>query len=332
MAVNVESLKAAQARGLTVGLVPAPGTPLPLRLEIDDFIQDTELANLYFLALASYMSEEAAKTPFSYFEISGIHGQPNRSWNRQPPSSDWVPNTPNGDARRYTYCAHSSLVFPTWHRAYLAQFEQGLYVHAAALAPALRAEKVLERFRIPYFDPLLPRQVAGRQYTYGIPIILTLPRINVKRTADGPWTLMDNPLYSYKFSNADRAQMNFRSWGNLRNPSQFTMRAYDFQRDQPNHEILMRAFDNLYNPNVNLSTQGFDNLYRVMTDERQTWTTMSNSGRSGDLGMNSLEGFHDNLHVQISWGMPFRADRSPRGHMSNPDFAAFDPSFWLHHW
>jgi len=190
------------------------------------------------------------------------------------------------------------------------------------LAPALRAEKVLDRFRIPYFDPLLPRQTANRQFIYGIPIILTLPKINVKKTADGPWVPMDNPLYSYKFSNADRAQMNFRNWGNLRNPSQFTMRAYDFQKDQPNHEILIKAFDNLYNPSVNLSTQGFDNLYRVMTDERQTWTTMSNSGRSSDLGMNSLEGFHDNLHVQISWGMPFRADRSPMGHMSNPDFAA----------
>jgi len=123
MAVNLDALKAAQAKGQTAGLIPKPGSPPPLRLEIDDFIQDTELANLYFLAMASYMSEEAAKTPFSYFEISGIHGQPNRSWNRQPQSTEWVANTRNGDARKYSYCAHSSLVFPTWHRAYLAQFE-----------------------------------------------------------------------------------------------------------------------------------------------------------------------------------------------------------------
>lgn len=323
MAVNVDALNAAQARGWTTGLVPPPGTPPPLRLEIDDFLLDTELANLYFLAMASYMGEEAARSPFSYFEISGIHGQPNRPWDGQPQSSEWVPNTPNGDARKYSYCAHSSLVFPTWHRAYLAQFEQGLYVHAAAFAPALRAEKVLERFRIPYFDPLLPRQTAGQhQIIYGIPIIFTLPKIRVKRTADGPWAPMDNPLYSYRFSNATRTQMDFSSWGNLRNPSQLTMRAYDFQRDQPNHEVLMRAFDNLYNPSINLSTQAFDNLYRVMTDEKQTWETMSNSGRSADLGMNSLEGFHDNLHVQISWGLPGKVDSSPRGHMSDPDFAA----------
>ena len=190
---------------------------------------------------------------------------------------------------------------------------------------------MLDRFRIPFFDPLLPRQLGNRQYTYGIPIIFTLPRINVKKTAEGPWEPMDNPLYSYKFGDAGRAEMNFSSWGSLRNPSRFTMRAYDFQRDQPNHEILIRAFDNLYNPNLNLSTQGFDNLYRVMMDDRQTWATMSNSARSGDLGMNSLEGFHDNLHVQVSWGMPGRVNQSPRGHMSNPDFAAFDPTFWLHH-
>jgi tyrosinase len=123
MAVNLDALKTAQARGWTTGLVPNPGSPLPLRLEIDDFLQDTELANLYFLALVSYMSEQAAKSPFSYYEIAGIHGQPNRSWNRQPQSSEWVPNGPDRGARRYSYCAHSSLVFPTWHRAYLAQYE-----------------------------------------------------------------------------------------------------------------------------------------------------------------------------------------------------------------
>lgn len=182
---------------------------------------------------------------------------------------------------------------------------------------------MLERFRIPYFDPLLPRQLANGRYTYGIPIIMTLPEINVKRTADGPWTPMPNPLYSFRFNDAARRELDFRNWSGLRNPSQQTMRAYDFQRDRPNHQVLMQAFDNLYNPINNLSSPGFDTLYRVMVDERQTWVTMSNSARSNDLGMNSLEGFHDNLHVQLAWGLPGRPNgRAPLGHMSTQAFAA----------
>jgi len=121
MSVDINALKAAQANGLTVGVVPKAGTPLPLRLEIDDFLQDTELANLYFLALESFQSDKESVKAFSYYEISGIHGQPHRAWdgvtsaNFQPTGQ---PKDPNSG-----YCSHGSAIFPTWHRAYLAQFE-----------------------------------------------------------------------------------------------------------------------------------------------------------------------------------------------------------------
>ncbi|KAK1962827.1 hypothetical protein LY78DRAFT_557754, partial [Colletotrichum sublineola] len=57
MSVDVSALRSAQARGLTVGVIPK-GVDRPLRLEIDDFLQDTELANLYFLAFEAFMSKE----------------------------------------------------------------------------------------------------------------------------------------------------------------------------------------------------------------------------------------------------------------------------------
>jgi len=45
-----------------------------LRLEIDDFLADADIANLYFLALEAFMKDDISSQPFSYYEISGIHG------------------------------------------------------------------------------------------------------------------------------------------------------------------------------------------------------------------------------------------------------------------
>jgi tyrosinase len=120
MSVDVDALKAAQAKGLTVGVIPKSGQPA-LRLEIDDFIQDEKLANLYFLALEAFMQNDIYKQPFSYYEISGIHGQPYRAWDNVT-SANFTP-TGSPTSRDSGYCAHGSVLFPVWHRAYLAQFE-----------------------------------------------------------------------------------------------------------------------------------------------------------------------------------------------------------------
>lgn len=120
MAVDVSALRAAQARGLTLGVVSKSGDR-PLRLEIDDFIQDVELANLYFLTLEAFMAKGIAESPFSYYEISGIHGQPWRAWDRVT-SANFGP-APGRINPRSGYCSHGSVIFPTWHRVYLAQFE-----------------------------------------------------------------------------------------------------------------------------------------------------------------------------------------------------------------
>lgn len=69
MAISIDDLRRKQARGLTVGVVLQSGGPA-IRLEIDDFIQDTELANLYFLAMEAFMSQGNSANPFSYYEIS----------------------------------------------------------------------------------------------------------------------------------------------------------------------------------------------------------------------------------------------------------------------
>lgn len=122
MSVDVQALLAAQNQGLTVGAVP-PAGKTAIRLEIDDFIQDADLTNLYFLALEEFMANKAWQQPFGYYEISGIHGQPTRPWDNVTPSDVPFPQSGGQPSSSAGYCAHGSVLFPVWHRVYLAQFE-----------------------------------------------------------------------------------------------------------------------------------------------------------------------------------------------------------------
>jgi tyrosinase len=122
MSINVDALKTAQSKGITIGVVPTDGTQA-LRLEIDDLIQDEDLANLYFLALEAFQSNTESSKAFSFFEISGIHGQPYRPWDNVTSSNVKFPSGITNWNKSEGYCSHGSAIFPTWHRAYLAQFE-----------------------------------------------------------------------------------------------------------------------------------------------------------------------------------------------------------------
>jgi len=70
MAVNIESLTQAHGSGPTVGVKLTDGK-LRVRQEIDDFIRDPELANLYILALLQLQKHDSWKDRFLYFQIAG---------------------------------------------------------------------------------------------------------------------------------------------------------------------------------------------------------------------------------------------------------------------
>jgi tyrosinase len=107
MTIDITELQSLQAKGLTVGVV-AKDRSLRTRLELDDFIQDRDVANLYFLALKDFMEEpwNGPQSAFSFFQIAGIHGKPWERWDGVGP--------PNGeDTDPYSgYCSHSSILFP----------------------------------------------------------------------------------------------------------------------------------------------------------------------------------------------------------------------------
>ncbi|GKT69134.1 tyrosinase precursor [Colletotrichum tofieldiae] len=322
MSVDSKALRNAQDRGLTVGVIPKSADK-PLRLEIDDFLQDVELANLYFLALEAFMKKRLSESPFSYYEICGIHGQPWRAW-------DGVTSADFGSSRGSTdpqsgYCSHGSVVFPTWHRVYVAQFEQALYLHAAEIAPKLGAQAALDRFRIPYFDPFLPRQklASGDIYTYGLPIVFTLPQIQVRRPENpSRWVSMANPLYQFNFPADSKGGFDWSTYDQIPAARDHTIRGLNATTQSANHSYVLRAFDNAYNPVSGLSSQAPQSIWHVMF-ERQTWVQMSNhwDPRTRDpasvvYNANSLEGFHDNIHNQLATG-----PRGSSGHMGSPAFA-----------
>lgn len=63
------------------------------------------------------MSEKDQGDLLSFFQIGAIHGLPHTPWN-----GSGVKN-----ANSYGgYCAHGNVLFPTWHRPYLALYEVGL--------------------------------------------------------------------------------------------------------------------------------------------------------------------------------------------------------------
>jgi len=145
-----------------------------------------------------------------------IHGWPYRPW-------DNVQATPGNE--NTGYCHHVSVLFPTWHRPYLALFEvcfiiflsyvlcldktlmcrqQVLYNHIQAIASYYPAGEVRNRyvdaaveFRMPYWDWALTPSSSQSVF----PSSVQDPAAVVNGPA-GPQTIA-NPLFSYGFHSAD---------------------------------------------------------------------------------------------------------------------------------
>lgn len=206
-----------------------------------------------------------------------------------------------------------------------------MFLHAADIAKQLGQEDVLARFRIPYFDPFLPRQRVSGGYKYGLPIIFMLPQIKVHRpgTPDSSWVPIDNPLYQFNFPQNDTRGFDWNQGfgsNHRRVVEQKTIRGYDGTKPSADHSFVMDTFDNNYNPASNLSTPDPGSIWRVLTQD-QDWVTMSNhfdptNRRRQNYNMNSLEGFHDDIHAYLGSGRAAMEQQDvPGGHMSMPEWA-----------
>ncbi|EPS44263.1 hypothetical protein H072_1759 [Dactylellina haptotyla CBS 200.50] len=266
-----------------------------LRQEWNTFAADADLLNLFLCGLEAMQAKDQNARD-SFFQISGIHGGPYVPW-------DGVdgPNTGSG------YCTHASILFPTWHRPYLAAYEQilgGIMVNLANQYPAGQVRNryvaAASKFRLPYWDWASNGQVPD--------IIGNQPRVSVEKPQG--FVQINNPLYTYifhPFSPSYFPYAPFNAWTR-------TLRQPDGNGNSNPGEVNRQMAANqasLRNRVFNILN--YQNQYNVFSNK--AW----NGGNSGN--QDSIESIHDLVHGIVGGN----------GHMAVVDTSSHDPIFMLHH-
>ncbi|OJD40032.1 tyrosinase [Diplodia corticola] len=345
------SLAQAQADGVVIGLKGLSG--IHPRREIDDLVvNEPDMFNLFILALESLQKDEGAhQNKMGYFQIAGIHGLPKRDW-------DGVQGEKPGQGG---YCTHNSILFPTWHRPYLAiqtpsnnpkNKQQTIYAtmeHIASQFTDPKYRDAARRFRLPYWDYLharaartttFPGVFAGRKtsfgYDFGLPLALREAKLMVHRPAgvdaasEARLVAIDNPLRSFAFPQTNGVAAD--EWQVLEQQVQAEGGGfYLSQRRTARHprsgptggDDDFADLDAALNKDREPEVQTLLDLIELAPyADFGNFATAVPSGKGGAGAPNgSLESFHGAYHVLIGGA----------GHMSRVPIAAFDPIFWFHH-
>ncbi|KAK8126358.1 uncharacterized protein PG998_002117 [Apiospora kogelbergensis] len=292
---------------ITTG-APRINGSIPFRKEIRKLEQDHEQWTLYILAL-DWMQFTSQDDPYSWYRMTGIHAAPFVDYGG-------VHALPDGGENGY--CPHVSVLFPTWHRPYLAYFEQVMYnivQYIASLYPAgpqrIRFQQAALTFRMPYWDwaatppynqSVLPLSVGG----------------DSDITADGPSGVQQiaNPLFTFTFKPLDRSvfpEFPFFEWNE-------TKRA-------PNPPNSPDAISNNSDVARMLDAglrQYQTRLYNLFANSGNysSWSNEAWIPDPTNASYDSIESLHDTIHL---------AAGGDSGHMAIIAYSAFDPVFFLHH-
>ncbi|KAF2657265.1 Di-copper centre-containing protein, partial [Lophiostoma macrostomum CBS 122681] len=301
-----------QGPGSYFAITGATGGVYP-RLEIRELQEKGEMWNLYLLAMTDFQAMNQSDIA-SWYQIAGIHGMPWISW-------DGVEGTID-DKTEYQrgYCPHNQLLFGTWHRPYLALFEQQLQSVARGIAAQFGSsayQTAATQLRTPYWD--WAKAIPTTDTV--LPSALTSEKVDVA-FPNGTAASIDNPLYDYNFHPLDHTQINGTGCPVIGTPggavgglpsvcenSQMTIRAGETTSDHAALESKLRSI---------LRSQR-SSLYAILS-QYQSFNQFSNDGSCEDGGPGSLENLHNPIHTS-NWP----------GHMSPASVSAFDPMFWMHH-
>jgi tyrosinase len=255
---------------------------LGYRKEIHALQADEDAWNMYLLGLSRFMDVDG-RDPMSYYQIAAIHGQPYVAWDNNGPCDGCQPAG---------YCTHQSTLFPTWHRAYLALFEQALVSNAMTVAKQYTGEDydrymaAAEALRIPFWDwAELPAEGENP-----FPQMFTDEQVFVN-SPNGPMNIT-NPLGGYQFKSNEEHK--FIGGDQTERKPTFT----EGNRRQLRSDLW--------------SALSSDQAYNAFSTEAL-------ASDNGNFNPTSLEALHDNIHVLTG------------GHMGIVPQAAYDPVFWLHH-
>ena len=292
-----------------VAITGVPGNVYP-RLEVREMLfNKPNQWTLFILGLQKFQRMSQSDR-LSYYQIAGIHGVPRQNWDGVGQCS----NCRGTDG----YCTHDSVLFPAWHRAYLALFEQQFMAVVNELANSYPDNRrawmtgAASTMRFPFWDwaanpkpgyPALPNVMSDKYITVESPT--------------GMVTII-NPLFRHDFqSPKDMVYTPFINWQvTLRYPNSNANTASSVEQSASN------AFNN-----IRASLQ--DQVYQMFsTCKDYRGFANDNSGPSSTRCSNSLEGIHNTIHTTL--GGPGSSSVSA-GHMTYLSTAAFDPGFWLHH-
>jgi len=298
-----------EKRASTFAITGVPGATYP-RLEIRQMLNTKPNQwTLLILGMQAFHAQSQSSMT-SFYQIAGIHGVPRQDWDGVGQCSTC------GDADGY--CTHDSVLFPAWHRAYMALFEQQFLTvvnqiaasYPASQRPAMQGAASTMRF--PYWD-------WAAHPASGLP---TMPNVVSQKTVtvNGPTgsTTIINPLFRHDFQDPSTLVYGpFTNWKvTLRYPNSDANTA----SSQENQAIS--AFDT-----IRASMQ--DQIYQLFTTCTD-YLHFSNddAGSSSTSCSNSLEGIHNTIHTVAGGG---GTSTISGGHMTYLALAAFDPIFWLHH-
>ncbi|KAL8792906.1 MAG: hypothetical protein Q9195_004483 [Heterodermia aff. obscurata] len=328
------SLDEAQRKGIVLGLKDATGQ-LRERLDIDELLfRHPKTFNLFLLALAELQDEtKSNKDKMGWFQIAGIHGLPLQDW-------DGVKASSTGKG---SYCPHGTILFPTWHRPYLAMMEQTIYNKMLTIAGKFKDSdswtQEVQKFRLPFWDYLRPRGgntrfpgVKDRKYgttgygwDFSVPYILEVEQVMVYMPYDdsrpdkkeSELQLINNPLFMFVFPQSNGLKDKDLDYINFQASRINTVRQDQNFSGKCNHQllntVLAQSRESEVETLLNLLYLPYYKDYAIFSNKAVVNKKATVFG--------SLEGLHDDYHG-LTGG---------NGHMSRVPVAAFDPIFWLHH-
>ncbi|KAI8635173.1 Di-copper centre-containing protein [Xylariaceae sp. FL1651] len=277
------------------------------RLEIRDLEKDDDQWNLYILAL-SWMQYTPQDSPFSWYQIAGIHGAPGQTWG----NVSAIPGNENNG-----YCHHVSILFPTWHRPYLVLYEQTVYNIVQAIASLWppedldRVQEAARKFRVPYWDWAIAPPTGESVLP---PSVSSSSTMNVS----GPNGVQNisNPLFSFTFKPFNGSifpNFPYNIWNE-------TKRA-----PSPNNAINATSNNSFVAVSLDNHLPSYQQRLYNLFANYPNYTQFSNEGWIGqnDNGTyDSIESLHDSVHTVGGGGW---------GHLAIIAYSAFDPLFFLHH-
>ena len=294
-----------RANNIAITGVAGPGTVLSPRLEIRDLQKNADQWNLYLLGMERFKAKPKTDR-LSYYQIAGIHGRPYVSWNNFP-----TPLLNNGG-----FCPHGMTMFGSWHRPYLAVYEQAWYqnvLEVIATFPAnqqARWKAAARTLRMPFWD-WARTPLSGQT---NVPASIRDTTVTVTKPS-GKVTI-SNPLYSYSFGSSLPAEMGGGPFGNspvtLRRPIPNPPRSNNNEMNQRMNSLRISLRDRVYGLFMSGAAWGSVSTSAIGVRTQQ-------NGNNPD----SFESIHDIVHVTVGG--------DSGGHMYLLDYSAFDPVFWLHH-